>query len=189
MFNKFLADDIATFRTRKMKSGLSNRIETIEASYSVRPETNGANWLNDRIWTYGNYWSTNKNGTAVIFTLNEINESEGVQCIMMSSIDTKFFPKYFDVFSYNNGQWQLEVEREIVEQIEYTDHTWLYQGKTATARTYCFNQPIKTTDKLKIELYLGASNLIALKEIDIHFRRANIEQELLSIYDNWKPNE
>jgi len=186
MFQKFLADDIATFRTRKIKSGLSNRIESIDVSYSVRPETNGPSYLTDRIWTYGNYWSTNKNATEVIVNLNEINNSEGVKCLMMSSIDTKFFPKYFDVFSYVDGAWNLAVTREVVEQIHYTEHTWKYQGKEATARTYCFDEPIQTTDKFKLEVYLGSSNLIALKELDVHFRRPNIEQELLSIYDSWK---
>ncbi|PCI59732.1 MAG: hypothetical protein COB35_10615 [Gammaproteobacteria bacterium] len=188
MFTKFLANDVATFRTRKMKSGLSNRIESINTSYSVRPGTNGPTWLYDRIWTYGNYWSTNKNGTEIIFELNQINDSEGVKCIMMSSIDTKFFPKYFDVFSYSDGQWQLEIEREVVEQLKYTEYTWKYQGKESTARTYCFDKPIKTTDKFKIEVYIGNSNLIALKEIDVHFNRSKVEQELLAIYENWKPN-
>ena len=116
---------------------------------------------------------------------NEINSSEGVECVMMASVDTKYFPKYLDVYSYENEQWNLAVTREDVGDIAYTDHTWEYQNQTSTGRTYCFDEPVKTTEKLKIEVYLSDSNLIAIREMDVHFNRPKIEAELLSIYDKW----
>jgi len=189
IFKKFLANDIGLFRSRQIKSGDSNRIEAINVTHSVNSTTNGPIHLTDRNWTYGNYWSTHRNGTEVIFDLNEINDSEGVKCLMMSSIDTKYFPKYFDIYSYQNDQWDLAMTREEVGEIAYTDHTWAYQSHTSTARTYCFESPIKTTDKLKIAVYLSDSNLVAIREMDVHYNRSKIELELLSIYDKWAPKK
>lgn len=188
VFKKFLSNDIGSFNTRKMKSGPSVKIASLTTTHSVNVKTNGPEYLTDRNWTYGNYWSTHRNGTEIEFTLNDVDYSPGVNCIMMSSISPKFFPESFDVFTYDGDNWLLAFARESVENLTYVDHVWVYQGKETTARTYCFNEMLKTSKKLKLSLVLPDSNLIALKEINVHYSRENIENELLSIYQSWNTN-
>jgi len=187
MFRKFLANDIGAFNSSKFKSVRSNKIESITTTHSVNSVTNGPVNLYDRNWTYGNYWSTHKNGTEIEFQLNEVDDSEGIECIMMSSILPIYFPQTFDVYAYIDSQWLLVFTQDEVANINYVDHVWKFEGSETTARTYCFGKSIKTSEKFKIVPVLADSNLIALKEINLHYNRVKIENELLNIYHNWHP--
>lgn len=188
MFKKFLANDIGPFNSRNIKAGSSVKISSLTTTHSVKADTNGPEFLTDRNWTYGNYWSTHRNGTEIEFNLNDVDDSSGVSCIMMSSVLPKFFPKSFDVYTFDGDSWQLALAREKIENLPYIDHVWSYQGQNTTARSYCFDEKLKTKSKFKIALFLPDSNLIALKEVNIHYSREKIEDELLNIYKSWNVN-
>lgn len=186
-FQKFLADDIGTFDLVKLNGVETKKIVNIQASHSVAPETNGPEFLNDRNWTYGNYWSTHRHGTFLDIQLNALDNSPGIQCIMMAARDEKYFPATFDLYtSTADGEFQLAVSKEVVKEIEPIDHKWEYLNKQSIARTYCFNEEVHSaSDTIRLKLELGDVGLIALREIDVHYRRLIMEYRLLEIYENW----
>lgn len=185
-FHKFLANDIGSFRSKKVKSLDSQKIKKITASHSVRVDSNGPSFLNDRNWTYGNYWSTNRNGTYIELELNGVDNSDGISCVMMAARETKYFPSSFELHTTDDaGQFNVSLTREQVSNIEPIDNKWVWDDKESIARNYCFENPIKTNNKLRIVTFLGEGNLIALRELDVHFRRESLEDEILDIYSSW----
>ena len=174
----FLEKDLGYYEN----NDIGPKILNVDASYSIVEDGYGPDQLNNGVWSYGNYWSTNKDTTILEIDFgkqrNEVNRI------------TLFFPKlYEDVdvrISYYNT---LKNEWDFCTQVSTSDSTRMQDYyKTRHFETFINSWKLNpfNTQKVKLEIIKDSEiDIIAIRELDFQFNREeDISTVLADLYNS-----
>ncbi|WP_410879105.1 D-glucuronyl C5-epimerase family protein [Myroides sp. DW712] len=146
-----------------------NKYKAIEASHSIDSEAFGVNHLNDELWSWGNYWSTNKVGTTLTFEF--WRETKDIEGIVFYAISEDTLPTDYEVYVYDQGKWVKVCHSSEIHK----KHTNYY--KTDNYETFIVTNYFPTSVKgTKVKLVfnsLGSTGLITLRECNLLFDRSH----------------
>lgn len=153
------------------------KFSLIEASNTIDKENYGVDKLDDELWSWGKYWSTNRFPTELIIHFPEV--AENIREIVFYSISESTLPEDFEVFICNiSGEWVK------VQSSEKIDNEYLRYFKTGNYETYIKGYKIDGNfngTKLKVTFKGNKKNLITLREINVHYDRYKVLNKILNI--------
>jgi hypothetical protein len=164
-------------------SGYSNidKYKSIDASYTIDSINYGVDKLNDELWSWGKYWSTNKFPTEL--TIEFIKEENDISEIVFYSISELTLPENFEIYIFNDNEWI-----KIINSSE-VNYSYIRKYKTGNYETYIKGYPIEKTNKgtkLKIKFLGNSKNLVTLREINVHYDRTEELDQILKLVSREK---
>lgn len=167
----FLKQDLGSFSIFSGKSKFSD----ISATHSVDKKTLGINHLDDELWSWGKYWSTNQFPTELSVRFDE--KKKDIESLTFFSIKKNTSPDNFNIYVENGGNWRLVAESS---KIKKTSKYYYKTGNYETyIDTYFFNTKFEGSS-IKIEFLENSNtNLITLRELNISFDRSNDIESML----------
>nr|WP_262897466.1 D-glucuronyl C5-epimerase family protein [Flavobacterium sp. CYK-55] len=149
-----------------------DKFSQIIASSTIEPINFGVNKLNDELWSWGNYWSTNQFPTDLQINFSPVgNESikTNIRAITFYAISENTLPRNFEVYVYQNNDWN-----KVCDAYQMTIRNRNYY-KTDNFETYIETYYLPTPKNgsaVKIKfLDSRDGGFIALREINIHYDR------------------
>jgi hypothetical protein len=137
------------------------------ASHSVDSRSLGVSYLDDELWSWGKYWSTNQFPTDLIIEFSD--EKKDFEALTFVSIKDNTSPKEFEIYVKQNGEWVFKYNSSNIKRI---DKNYYFTGNYESyINTYYFPEKFNG-NSIKIKLLnRSSSNLIALREINIFYDR------------------
>ena len=151
------------------------KIESVEASYSVVPSDYGPDNLNDGIWSYGYYWSTNIDTTELLINFNNIkNDINRLSFFFTTELSTKIdVDIYFKIDG--NSNWEFSQSISNSDSLSYFSDFY----NTRHFNTYIHTYALKSFDAQQIKLRIikdESVDIVAFREIDFQYdRREDVE--------------
>ena len=170
--HKFLQQDTGEVTDFYEKSKFNN----INATHSIEPNNYGVENLNDELWSWGKYWSTNKFPTELV--IEKDLEMKNISELVFYSISEESIPEDFEVYIFKSNKWEL------IFSSDNQSHTYLHKYNTGKYNTYIKGFSLKekfNSKKIKIKFIKNSSNLVTLREVNVFFDRYN---ELDFIYES-----
>lgn len=159
----FLKQDLGPFDESFDKLA-GYKILSVEADKCIDCENFGPDKLNDGRWSYGPYWSTNKNSNLQI-DLGE--RRENINRITLFSTQAIDASTNFLLYAQEDSLVKLDSFNT-----GSSAHVYVDTFKTANYETYIYNFPIqKAFAAKKLRLEIRTKSLVALREIDFQFDR------------------
>ncbi|NER09908.1 D-glucuronyl C5-epimerase C-terminus [Muriicola jejuensis] len=156
-----------------------DKFSEITASYAIDPLNYGTGHLNDELWSWGKYWSTNKFPTdlRILFPKEEKNISQ----IVFYSTSENTLPQNFAIYTCKtNGDCELILDSEEVK------NSYLKTYKTGKYETFIQGYYIEGKPKgseVVIKFLSGNNDMVALREINVIFDRRDILMDLLKLVE------
>lgn len=151
-----------------------NKYKSISASHSIDSDKFGVNHVNDELWSWGNYWSTNKVGSELVFEF--WGETKDIEGIVFYSTSNNTLPVDYDIYVFKNEWIKVCNSKEIYKK----DSNWY---KTDSYETFIVtNYFPNSTEGTKLKVVfnsLGSGDAITLRECNILFDRTH-ELEMIS---------
>lgn len=147
-----------------------SKFKKITASHTIDPKEFGVNHLDDELWSWGKYWSTNKFPTELIVEFPD--EKRKIEAISFFSISEQTAPRNFKVYVMGKDiKWNLVTEGF---KMRMRNRNYYLTGNYETfIDTYYFPQ-LTSGNAVKIEfLDARGSNIVALREINIQYDRTD----------------
>lgn len=159
----FLKQDMGSFSFLSTDSKFSS----VWASHSVDSRSLGVSYLDDELWSWGKYWSTNQFPTDLIIEFSD--EKKDFEALTFVSIKDNTSPKEFEIYVKQNGEWVFKYNSSNIKRI---DKNYYFTGNYESyINTYYFPEKFNG-NSIKIKLLnRSSSNLIALREINIFYDR------------------
>lgn len=157
----FLKQDMGAFASNDSK------FSEIKASHSVDSKLLSVKHLDDELWSWGKYWSTNQFPTDL--TIEFDTEKYGIEALTFVSIKKDTAPKEFKIFVEKEGKWVFVINSSDIKKIH--QNYYLTGNYESFIDTYFLPKNIEGR-AIKIEFLSSYSNnLITLREINIMYNR------------------
>lgn len=170
--HQFLKQDMGEFSLLSNQS----KFKSLNASYTIDEDNFGVNFLDDELWSWGQYWSTSKFPTTLYVEFNE--EKNNIEAISFYSIKENFSPNSFNIYTIKNNQWELAFYSDQI--LMRNQNYYKTENYETFISTYYLPFPINST-KLKIEfLDSNSSRIIAIRELNVFYDRSSEINYLLN---------
>lgn len=160
-----------------------NKFVEIKASSTIEPINYGVNKLDDELWSWGNYWSTNQIGAELTIKFSTLNidptnaeatreDKKTVEAISFYSTKENASPKNFEIYYLDqNNNWIKHCD---AYQMTMRNRNYYKTDDFETfIDTYYLPSTISTKE-LKIKfLDFRDDQMIALREINVHYDRSS----------------
>ena len=143
-----------------------NKYKAIEASYSIDSEA--FDRLNDELWSWGDYWSTNKAGTTLTFEF--WRETKNIEGVVFYAISEATLPTDYEVYVYEEDKWVKVCHSKDIHK-KHSNYYKTDKYETFIVTNY-FPTSVKGTKIKFVFNSLGSSNLITLRECNLLFDRS-----------------
>lgn len=166
--NKDRYDFIPSYRLEK-------KIKSIEASNCIECQDFGANNLFDGIWSYGSYWSSNKNSELII----DLGfEQKGIYSILLFFTNEEASEISLSI----HARKQKSEDWEFKSSTNLGDVSNVYHFQTGNYQTYIYGVDVVPFNSryVKLELEKNESFDYAIREIDVLYDRT---QDLKKIFE------
>jgi len=171
----FLEKDLGSYENNL----IPKKTESIVASYSIVEDDYGPNNLNDGIWSYGYYWSTNKDTTELYVNFNEKKKDIN----RLSFFFTNESSTNIDVAIYyksdENDLWEFSQTLLSSDSLSYFNDFY----NTRHFNTYINTYVLESIDAQHIKLMIikdKAVNIVAIREIDFQYDKQKEIEIILS---------
>jgi heparosan-N-sulfate-glucuronate 5-epimerase len=171
----FLEKDLGEYE----QNIVPKKIENVDASYSIVASDYGPDNLNDGVWSYGYYWSTNKDTTELYVDFN--NQKNDIN--RLSFFFTNESSTQIDVDIYykidDNSNW--EFSQSISNSDSLSSFSDFYN--TRHFNTYIHTYMLKSLDakQIKLRIIKGESvDIVAFREIDFQYDRSDDIEVILA---------
>ena len=150
-----------------------NKFSKINASSSIDPINYGVDKLNDELWSWGNYWSTNQfpSNLEIKFSLIGAEKvKSNISAITFYATTENSLPRNFEAYVLDeNDKWEKACE---AYQMRIRNRNYYKTDNFETfIETFYFAKPIKGS-ALRINfLDSRDGGIVALREINIHYDR------------------
>lgn len=160
----FLKQDMGSFSFLSADSKFSG----VKASHSVDSKTLGVNYLDDELWSWGKYWSTNQLPTDLIIEFRD--EKKNIEALTFVSIKKDTSPKDFKIYVKQEEKWVLVSNSTTIRKV---DKNYYFTGNYESfIDTYYLTEKVNGS-AIKIEfLNSYSSNLITVREINVMYDRS-----------------
>lgn len=139
-----------------------NKIKDIEASSCIDCVNYGTNHLNDGVWTYGKYWSTNQYPTKL--TINFDSTISELRTVVFYSTSVKNMVQSFSINDSREYTISDVDEIEFIQSRHFETYVQIYYLD-------------KTLNNNKFQITINGNGVTALREIDLHYnRRKDLEK-------------
>jgi hypothetical protein len=183
--HKFLKYDNGNYSDPNKKSKFSK----IEASNTIEPINYGVDKLDDELWSWGNYWSTNQTPTNLDIKFSLLGTEKvksNISAITFYAISENALPKNFEVYDLDeSNNWNKVCE---AFQMRVRNRNYYKTDNFETfIETFYFSEPVSGS-ALRIKfLDSREGGIIALREINIQYDRFQELEFIENIARNSNP--
>lgn len=168
----FLKQDMGSFSFLSADSKFSG----VKASHSVDSKTLGVNYLDDELWSWGKYWSTNQFPTDLIIEFTD--EKKNIGALTFVSIKKDTSPKDFKLYVKQEEKWVLVSNSTTIKKV---DKNYYFTGNYESfIDTYYLTEKVNGSAIKIAFLNSYSSNLITVREINVMYDRSAELNQLIA---------
>lgn len=182
--HEFLKQDMAGIKLINSRIyDKSIEILALEASNTFDAEKLGTNKAIDGYWTYNRYWASYEPTVDLTLTVNEdIIKGGKLDRVVMTGVFPKDLPQSFDVYEVlATGEEVLLKENIKLDDFKDTGYSFEVGGYYSHTVVFDVFVPV-TTNKILLRLTTSDTGLLKIRELDIHYPRPELLEELLTLY-------
>lgn len=180
---KFLKYDMGGIHSAYRLKEVSKAIKSITANHTIDSVNYGVDKLTDANWTWDKYWSSNRLPVELLVEVNEeILLSKKLESLVLTSVNENDLPSSLSIWEVDKNNVRTLLVSDIVVQ-EHQITGYNYRVGDYNSFTSVVKLDLKvSSNKLIFEFLDSEGGLIRLRELDLHFQRPTLLEDVKTFY-------